>query len=89
MPKVRPLTPAQREAEKAAERRKFLAECISNYQNRPGKCKTDEQVAKELDITIYLLQQIKKQKDARMDISTTVRILAAGGFEITRKAVTL
>lgn len=89
MPKVRPLTPAQREAEKAAERREFLADCISNYMNRSGKGKTDKQVAEDLGITLYLLQKIKDQEDARMDISTTVRLLAAGGYEITRKPVTL
>lgn len=87
MPRVKPLTEAQAEAEKAAKRRETLAECVSFYKAKTGK--TDEQVSKELGITTRSLRKIKGREKAPLDISTTVRLLAAGGYEITRKAETL
>ncbi len=87
MPRVRPLTEAQAEAQKAEKRRKVLADCLTVYKENTGK--TDEQVAKDLGLSTYILRQIRNKEEALMDISATVRLLAAGGFEITRKAVTL
>lgn len=87
MPRVRPLTDAQRDAKRTAEQRERLADCLTAYKGRTGK--TDERVAKDIGVTPYILRQVRKKEEAAMDISATVRLLAAGGFEITRKAVTL
>lgn len=87
MPRVKPLTDAQAEAERAAEQRERLADCLTAYKGKTGKM--DEQVAKDLKISLRSLRKIRRKEEAPMDISATVRLLAAGGFEITRKAVTL
>lgn len=87
MPRVKPLTDAQAEAKREEERRGHLAKCLDLYKRETGK--NDEKIAKEIGVTPYILRKVRKKEKAAMDISATVRLLAAGGFEITRKAVTL
>lgn len=84
MPRNKPLTPAQREAEKSAKNREMLRQCLELYKSNQKM--TEEQIAKKLGVSGEIIRKVKKEEEAAMDISATLQLLAAGGYEVKRKA---
>lgn len=83
MPKVRPLTEAQRLEKAYQERLKWMADGLAVYKNR--RKMTNAEVAAALSIGVNTVPKILNAEEVRLATKDMLRLMFACGLTVSKK----